>query len=429
MKRHLAASLSVALLLLSGAVRAGLPEDTQKLQAEWKKHGEVIRLQPRLLERGDVRPLLLRPEWLDEESDDCLTVAVLSARSINFVLRFLPAKHGPSWLNREWPEPSIAGAAQLTRCGARKALFSRLAIEMRSPRGVVEFLAVRSESPLPSLLKTLAHRDPGPATPLPGSGPRPKPAPLADRVQALERRLGREGAVQVNRELVEARADGSGDTLLRLEEGCHRVDILGASGSEVSQVPDIDVELVTVPDADELTADRTESTDASVLLCVGGLTIARMNFVGALPSSPVMVMHARWDLPSGLPKHWGPAARGRLAAAIGRRHARAVSRTPIYVSLGVQGATLLPIEVVPGRCYLVAAATIRGEGFGFALAAQVGNVHLQNHAEHETGGTVLAFCSSAERRALIEVDARGRGLAWLLGVWQTGQIPIGGLAQ
>jgi hypothetical protein len=42
---------------------------------------------------------------------------------------------------------------------------------------------------------------------------------------------------------------------------------------------------------------------------------------------------------------------------------------------------------------------------------------------------VLAFCADSESQALLEVEARGVGVVWLLAAWQTGRIPIGEVQQ
>src|SRR5690606_6453289 len=127
----------------------------------WAGSSKVTALKPRLLERGSIRRLFLSRRSTDPNSEGCTTVAVLGAPSTNFLLRFLPSAEN-HLVQRDWPEPSIAGVARLTRCGARKSMFERLAVEMRSPRGVLEFLVAHSSEPAPSLLEALPHRNPGP---------------------------------------------------------------------------------------------------------------------------------------------------------------------------------------------------------------------------------------------------------------------------
>src|SRR5690606_21187883 len=148
---------------------------------------------------------------------------MLGALSTNFVLRFLPAEGRSPLAQGDWPEVSVAGAAELTRCGSRRGSLKRVVVEMRSPRGVLEFLVVETRGkPEPTLRSVLPHRDPGPVTPLPSSGPRPSPCPLEARASAVEARVRRLGAAGIQHELMMAAEDGSGETLLRLDTGCYR---------------------------------------------------------------------------------------------------------------------------------------------------------------------------------------------------------------
>jgi hypothetical protein len=138
-----------------------------------------------------------------------------------------------------------------------------------------------------------------------------------------------------------------------------------------------------------------------------------------------MILHARWDLPSGLPDRWEPHVAARMAEAIWQNHNRSLGGTPVHESLGIAGVTAVPIEIEPFACYVVAAAPVRGQPLGLDLAVAAGRQHGQNHGDSEVAGTSLAFCNDASDRALIEVEARGIGLVWLLAVWQTGRVPIG----
>src|SRR5690606_11173810 len=142
-------------------VRADLQGDVERLKLAWAGSAKLEELKPVLMERGSMRRLFLPREATNPNSEDCTTIAVLGSPSTNFLLRFLRSEDD-AMLGRDWPEPSIAGATQLTRCGARKSMLGRIAVEMRSPRGVLEFIVAQSSEPAPSLLKALPHRDPGP---------------------------------------------------------------------------------------------------------------------------------------------------------------------------------------------------------------------------------------------------------------------------
>lgn len=382
-----------------------------------------MELSPRLLERGGVRRLFLPRDATDPNTDDCTTIAVLGAPSTNFVLRFLPTDDES--MNHDWPEPSVAGAAQLTRCGARKGLLSRIAVEMRSPRGVLEFVVARSAEPTPSLLKTLPHRDPGPPARRREAGPRASLPALADRVaRAKARNRANEGLDPYERTVTSSR-NGTGQKLFRLDPGCHRFDVMGEMSGDDEDPVDIDVIVRSVADQEALAEDRSDNPDASVEFCVGRQEIVKLSFQGAAPRSPVTLVLASWHLPAGLPEAWGARARASMAQAIGKPLFPALRESPVVAALGVQGATSLPIEVLPNACYLAVVAGIRGMTHGIAIAAESGGYTAQNQSSRDETSTSVAFCAEGDTKALIEVEAHGSGLGWLLGVWQVSQLSLG----
>jgi len=417
-------AVGLALLALGSPARADLEGDVSTLSAAWRAQGSVRALGALLLERGDMRPLLLPPRLVDLSKEGCTSVAVLGTASATFVLHFLPG--APSWPSGEMPEPSIAGGAQLVRCGARRAMLGRLAIEMRSPRAVVEVVVGQGRLPLPSLRRVLEHRDPGPIAQLTGLGPAPAAAPLELRARAIEARVRREGAQGFTSRRARVDADGKHSSLLELEAGCHRLDVLGAAGPGPGPYGmDIDAVVRSALDGHVLAIDRTESADASAVWCIGSATTARLDFVGALPQSEVLLLLAHWDLPGGLPEHWGPDARAAMAEAVRGHHQRSLGASPVYASLGVQGVTALPVEIEPGACYVAGVTAIRGDPIGIALAVGAGLTQAENHAAPEERGTALAFCAGGDDTALIEVEARGSGVVWLVALWETGRQPLG----
>jgi hypothetical protein len=308
-------------------------------------------------------------------------------------------------------------------------MLSRLAIEMRSPRAVVETITVDAPLPAPVLRRMLTHRDPGPIAPLTGLGPRPLTARLSERVRLAEERAKRQAALAVARLPVRTEANGSGQAVLELDVGCHRIDALGADGSSpLRGGVDLDLIVRSATDGRTLGVDQTESSDAGASFCLGRATLVRVHFIGALPQSETLLVHASFPLPSGLPEHWGPDARGAMAQAVRSHHNRALGHDPVFDAMGVHGITALPVEVEPGACYLVGVAAIRGEPAGLAMAVEVGARQAQNHSGSE-GGTALAFCAGGGRRALLEVEARGAGVVWLIAMWQTARVAIGEVAE
>jgi hypothetical protein len=328
---------------------------------------------------------------------------------------------------QDWPEASIAGGAEVVRCGARKALLSQLALQMRSPRGVVEVIAGSSSKPLPEVRRVLSRRNPGPVQRTTQPTPRARPAPLEQRLGAIEGWVRERGWLELRRSDSTSGSDGSGGELLRLDPGCHRFDVLGVAEPDPKRTPDIDADLVTL--GNQLIAqDRSENADATLGHCTGEQSLVKLRYAGAAPDTEVVLAHARSALPAGLPEAWGPFARARMAESLSAYRFGKLEGHPVYASLGVQGVTLLPLEVEPGACYLVGLAVIQGSASGLTLAARADPELAENYGGPEARGSVLAFCAGHER-AVLEVEARGSAIAWLLGVWQTARIAIGAVRQ
>jgi hypothetical protein len=409
---------------MANLASADLGADVERVKLAWASSAKLVEPSPRLLERGAIRRLFLPRENLDPTNDECTTIAVLGAPSTNFVLRFLPAAEEGA-LSRDWPEPSIAGAAQVTRCGARKAMLSRVAVEMRSPRGVLEFVVARSNEPMPSLLRTLPHRDPGPPGRRRETGPQASLAPLPDRVLGARHRNAQNNALDPYERTVVSSRTGTGHKLFRLDPGCHRFDVLGEASDDEEHPTDVDVLVKSVADEQLLAEDRADNADAAVEFCLGEQAIVKLSFQGAAPRSQVALVLGSWRLPAGLPEAWGTRARASMAEAVGKAQFSALKESPVFATLGVQGPTFLPIDVLPQACYLVVVAAIRGATHGIAIAAESGGFMGQNQSQQDETSTSLAFCAEGNEHALIEVEAHGSGLGWLLGVWQVGQIGLG----
>jgi len=423
--------LALCLLALLAALvdptpaRADLQSDVTRLAASWRaRDAEVREYPPHQLERGEAKLLLLPEEATSSKLPGCTTVAVLGAVSTSFVLRFAPPRHRSQRSGGEWPRVAVAGIAEVTRCGDTRGSLSRLVVEMRSPRAVLEVVVARSLAPLSAVDAVLPQRNPGPVAQPIASGPRPMLGPLSVRAKAIEAAARRRGAAFQERRLMTADGDGAGEKDLVLDEGCHRIDVLGPTVATTARPPDIDAMIVDRATLTPLASDRTESADATLELCVGQRAAVQLHFAGAPARNTVTVLHARTPLPTGLPEHWGPQARGHMAEALRAHHLRSLGGSPVYASLGVVGVTALPVRVEPGACYVAAVAALRGDEQGLALAASAGTKDHQN----QTGasGTALAFCARASTTALIEIEARGRGLVWLFALWQTGRVPIVG---
>lgn len=422
MQRALLGLLLLLLAITPATSRADLAGDVERLTLAWSAMGRVKRLPPRLLERGDVVPLLLPADVTDPTTRGCVTVAIVAPTSVNFAVDF----YGPANDVNDLQESSLAGAVQLSRCGAKKAVLDHIAIEIRSPRGLLEVLLVTSEAPLPPLVQILPHRDPGPIAPITGSGPRPSAAPLPLRLKAIEEYALNEGAIEFSSEELTASARGNGQQMVALGPGCHRIDLLAdEAGNRNSRAVDLDLEVANAQTGEILAADRSEGTDATTTFCTGRPSPVNLRFAGALPRGRTRITRTRWDLERGLPSDWDPDARAQFSAVLRRHRIRLGQAGLVDASLGVQGTTSLPFEAEPGACYVAAVVRLRGSTRGIALSATVGASYSQNRAGDGSPGTALSFCASSDEAARLEVDSRGLGLVWMAALWQTGRIELG----
>jgi hypothetical protein len=397
-----------------------------RLLLAWSLNARVTRLPPRLLERGDPHPVVLPLDSIDPRGGACVTVALLGATSTTFAVRFVPASGAGAEPEHDQDKQSIAGAIQLVRCGPQRASLSRLAVQMRSPRGIIEGVVAQSSVPAPPLALTLSHRDPGSARERQHFSARPREAPVADRLGPILRRLAREGAADIKQTSMLSGYAGAGGSILRLAEGCHQFHLVGEPTPQgAPRGVDIDLELLWMPSSEVAVSDHGNSSDASALLCVAETQTVALRFVGAAPRTPVVLIRARWALPGGLPSHWGPHARAQAAAALRRAHAPTLVEPPVQQWLGVTGVTTLPVELIPGACYVAAVATVTGRPRTLGLASEVGRHYGRSQAAPEDSASTLSFCAATSERGQLEVQALGPGVVWVAGIWQTGLVPVG----
>lgn len=412
-----------SLLWLAAALGASpasgeLGDDAARLAHSWRRHGPVVRLHARLAERGVPTVIFVPAEALGAAR--CATVAVLAPSSTHFVVRPVGGSTTDETVD-DWPQPSLAGLVQLTRCGRRKAGLSALFVDMRSPRAVLEAVVVRGDEAARPAVEALPQRDPGPIVPFPEGAQRPPPPPLSQRLAAAEARTRREGAKESFREILKSSTRGVGRLRRKLEPGCHRVDLLAEGPTSA----DSSYDLMAVPKLDAaaslVAVERGDGLDASVRLCAGEESELVLEFGGAPAAVKVTVVGGSWPLPDGLPEAWGGTGKARIAALL-QRHQVRIRGGPVDQALGIQGPTIMPVGVEPGACYVAVLAAVRGEPRGLALAALSGSVAAQNHGGPEGDGTLVSFCARSEPRAVIEADSRGSGLVWLYALFQTGRV-------
>ncbi|MCC6216297.1 MAG: hypothetical protein IT376_15650 [Polyangiaceae bacterium] len=423
MTRGWGAALAVATLAAPSA-GSELAVDAAALTRAWSAGGRVIRLRPRLLERGETRLVRVPVALADPASSWCTSVVVLGTTQSAFVLRFLPAAGEPSWPEGETPEPSVAGAAQLVRCGERKAMLSRLAVEMRSPRAVVEAMVVSAPAPMPPLVGALPHRDPGPRVADERVPPHGFPGTAEARARAAEARARRDGAT-TKRLTVQAGDSGQAELGVDLDPGCHQLTVIAEEprvGGD--RVADIDAELVD-SGGQVLARDDGESPDASLAACVGGARMGQVRLLGARPGASVIVVAARAPLPQGLPERWSEETRANVAATLRAPHPLGFQDEPVYERAGVQGITVLPVPVEPGACYLAVVAGQQSGEPAIALTVRAAGRVREVRAPFGSPGAAVAFCADTDELARMDVDARGAGESWITAVWRVGRRALG----
>jgi hypothetical protein len=402
---------------------ADLGADVAALSTARAAYGQLRRLKPRLLERGDRLPLAIPAELLSPTDPSCVSVAILGVVEAHFVLRF--SSLDPSAPSTAFPEASAAGAMDVTRCGSDKPFLAGALVEMRSPRGVLETLISVSPAGVPRLFESLPARDPGVELALGDPGGRPAVPPLSQRMQRLALRARAESAQSFEHEAWQAGTDGTGSHPLALSAGCHELTLLSETASPDLDPPvDLDLELVDAESGARLAVDRGDDADGSLSWCTGEVIALELRFVGAAPSAALTLTHARWDLPAGIPKGLAPEARAALARVARASHVSLPS-APLYESLGVQGSSALPLEVEPDACYTALLVPIRGEAHGLSLAARVHFPGEVPRAASDTDGASVAFCAHGATHATLEIDSEGSNLSWLLAVWETGRFVLG----
>lgn len=419
----LARAAALCCLLLSTGARAELGDDVTRLVKVWGEQGVVRRLPPRLGERSAPSVIFLPVELLSAPSTSCISVAVLGPSSIHFTLRAVGGADLSDSVE-DWPQASLAGLVQITRCGARKARLGALLVEMRSPRAVLEVVAVESDQPVKPATDVLLQRDPGPIAPLMGFGPPAAPLPIDQRLAAAELRGRQAGALDVTRESVQSSPRGTGVARRLVEVGCHRLDVLAEPGGDENRGSDLAIMPELSAAAGLVAVDRGDGFAAALTFCAGERTTVGFRFAGAASNARVWVVASRQPLPEGLPESWGSGGRARMAAVLERHRVR-VNGMPVDQALGVQGPTSMPIAVEPGACYVAAVAPVQGQAFTLALGMVSGAVGAQNRAGAGVDGTLISFCMRGGSVASIEAESRGTGLTWLFALWQTARLPVG----
>jgi len=414
--------VGLALLSHEKAARADIDADAEELARRWREAGlEVTRLPPMFLEHGRPRPLRVPASALDVKPG-CTTVAFLTGRSTDFAVRVEPFATPKHQAARGHIERSIAGAVLLAQCGASREALERVVIELRVARSALETVVAVGARSAPAIAESLPQRASGPIAPLADPGPRSGLEPLTGRARQAEQRAKTSGASGVRVQTLAAERDGSGREALRLEEGCHRIEMFAELLGK--RPVDLDAELRETTTERLVARDRSDAPDVRLDVCAGATMGVELLFAGAPGAVPVMLLDAVYPLPKGVPTTWGARARAGLSAALWRRKVPPIDERAIEQRLGVAGVTSVPIPIEPGSCYVAAIGTIRGEPRSITLTARVDTRVAFDSNAGLADGAAVAFCSAGDDRAWLEAEVRGSAVAWVLEVWQLGRRPF-----
>ena len=399
----LALALATGGALSASPARADLGDDLQRLERGLTGQARHERLRFRLLERGDVVPVVLPPWALDDERGACTTLVFVAPAPTQFLVHVHP------WPGLQGVFASSAGAFQLTRCGRERVSFLEVRLELRSPRAVVHTLvAVGADAPAP-LSSVLPEREAGAAAPLGEAGPEPSRDALPVRLARFEQAEALAGATSVETSLLPS----PGYVRLTLGPGCHRLLASAADGA-----PPYTLLLGDADDADPERLPASEQGDVSYEVCtaLGRRLVASAD--SELRDAERKLAVAHFALPAGLPGRFGPGVGEKLLRALGGSRAPRRLGPLVSTTLGAQGRTPLPRALLPQTCYLATALPVHGGAQVLSLAARAGASSAEATSSAASPSAKVSFCTGASGAVDLDVEARGLGLAWQLFVFQ-----------
>lgn len=404
-------------LLLGAESRADVRETAARVPEAWRAAGATVVALPSRFVYEDETVLVTLPPV----EAPCWTVGIVGARGMSFHVRVGGGAHDDPLDDAIERASSVAGIVDLARCGGK--LPGALRVTSDAGRGAIEVVVAASAAPLPALRTILPERTGGLPPPLIEPGNLPPLPPPQRRADAVEARARMDGAQVFPRDTWSAGADGTGGATLELAPGCHRIELLPSDLRDPSHRRprlDLDAELREAGTDAVIARDRSDAVDARLEACVGAKKIVRALFAGAAPRAQVVVSRAYWSLPTKLPSLWGPDAVARLAQALHARRAQPPPDAPVFLAHVASGTTPLVVPVEPGACYLAMVVVSVGSARSLSLRARVSGHESADERGHADDVALAAFCAGGSRRALLEVEARGIGLAAGLALFRTG---------
>src|SRR5690606_36930134 len=98
---------------------------------------------------------------VDGTTPSCTSVAFLTERSTDFLVRLDPVATPKRRSRATEAQRSVAGVASLIRCGEEKASLARLSVELRVARAALEVVVAEGPTPMPALTTVLPDRATG----------------------------------------------------------------------------------------------------------------------------------------------------------------------------------------------------------------------------------------------------------------------------
>ncbi len=418
--------------------QAELASDAAQLLARWRADGgRASAIGTAFLPAGGSRRFEVPP--LTSSERPCLTVVALAVRGAAFHLeRVRPIGEEASGADDDEPTtegddrgesgdevpPRVranpAGFAVLSSCSKASAHSAArrpgdVVVSFGSSRGAVEVVAVAHAGPVVAVESILLDRGSGPTLPTVEGAPPLPLAPLDERVARTTQLVRIGGAVDVV--TAESASDdrGAGAVMMRLSRGCHRLGVL--ADVEPMQGTDVDAELRIEDTTEPFRFDRSHAPEARLELCLAEPSRVELRWGGGPPEGRVVLLDARWELPS-LPAKWGVESRTAVAWALWRRRAPFPREAPVAHWLGVGGSTAVPLTLEPGACYLAAVGTRSGEPSALRLRVLLGLDAYQDEAGEPPYGAAVTWCTGASTRARALVDVRGSNISYRLVLWR-----------
>ncbi|HEX4516657.1 MAG TPA: hypothetical protein VH054_24080, partial [Polyangiaceae bacterium] len=218
MRRLAPIAFVVASFGVARPAHAELHELAQRVADSYKTAGARVVLLPARFLYDDETLVLRAPP---PEGARCTTMAIVGARGLSFHVG-----DGDDETDRRHDDEghvySVAGALEIDSCDMHAG---PVRVRSDAGRGAIEVVVAFSQAPLPGLRVVLPERVGGAMPAMVDPGPLPSMPTPEKRAEISEAEARRDGASILPRAMATATADGGGVVHVRLERGCHRIEL------------------------------------------------------------------------------------------------------------------------------------------------------------------------------------------------------------